>query len=351
MALLRRHDSPPSQLDAWRPSLISTPVVAAARPREAWVDVYKAAAIFLIALGHLPQSKLVECFLWSFHVPAFFLIAGYLSRDRPMAETVRRVTHRMLVPYVASYLVLTALAWWQRESMSASELGATLLGLFYGTHSYPAFVSAPLWFFPSIITVELFYAGVVRRWKAAYLVALIISVWLYRRGIVNMWMSLDLSLLGLNYFVAGRLAAMVRLPERLSHASVWIRIGLFLGCLLVVYELARVGNLWYTGSHYSLSLIGGLAGSLMLICVGQLVPARLSASAPVRFVAENTLFLMCFHLVGIYYANRLLGLGTAHPLSSAILTVTLAFLLLAPLNMLIRRFLPAMIGSSRSTRA
>src|SRR5580765_982120 len=336
----------PSLLVASRLSAATTNV-AATRPREAWVDVYKALAIFLIAFGHLPQSKLTECFLWTFHVPAFFLVAGYLSHVRPMAQTLQRITFRILVPYVSCYLVLTAIAWWQRESMTARELGTILLGVFYGTDSYPGFVSAPLWFFPSIMTVELFYAGVVRRWKAAYVVALVISIWLYRRGMVNIWMSLDLSLLGLNFCVAGRLAALARLPERLSHASVWVRFALFLACLLSAYQLARFGNVWYAGGYYSLSLIGGLVGSLMLICLGQLLPGRMSASAPVRFVSENTLFLMCFHPVGIYYAGRLLGLGAAHPLSSGILTVTLAFLLLVPPNLLVLRFLPEMIGVRR----
>ena len=57
--------------------------------------MYKAVAIFLIALGHLPQSKLTESALWTFHVPAFFLVAGYLSRDRPMRQVLQRIASRL----------------------------------------------------------------------------------------------------------------------------------------------------------------------------------------------------------------------------------------------------------------
>lgn len=57
------------------------------KQRFIWVDYLKATLIFLMVLGHSSQQGIVGEVLSSFHMPAFFMISGFLYH----------VTHHMNV--------------------------------------------------------------------------------------------------------------------------------------------------------------------------------------------------------------------------------------------------------------
>ena len=76
---------------------------AAAAPPDArhlWVDIAKTIGIFLIVFSHLNQSGFSEAFLWTFHVPLFFFISGYLTKPQTDPEFLGRVTRRLVLPYL-----------------------------------------------------------------------------------------------------------------------------------------------------------------------------------------------------------------------------------------------------------
>ena len=53
------------------------------RNRILWLDMAKGIGILLIMIGHLgisviPEAKPVQIWLYSFHIPTFFFLSGYL---------------------------------------------------------------------------------------------------------------------------------------------------------------------------------------------------------------------------------------------------------------------------------
>lgn len=64
-----------------------------------WVDWLKAFLIFLVILGHLPDELHIKWFIYLFHMPAFFIISGYLYRPRAIKEEMRKIVSQLLFPY------------------------------------------------------------------------------------------------------------------------------------------------------------------------------------------------------------------------------------------------------------
>lgn len=70
--------------------------------RMDWLDMAKGYGIFLVMVAHLAEWTPVGSVIYSFHIPLFFLLSGYLFsiRDSFKAFAVKRVKG-MLVPYFA----------------------------------------------------------------------------------------------------------------------------------------------------------------------------------------------------------------------------------------------------------
>ncbi len=48
--------------------------------REYWLDIAKSIGIFLVVLGHTSINENLKIFIYSFHMPLFFLISGFLFK-------------------------------------------------------------------------------------------------------------------------------------------------------------------------------------------------------------------------------------------------------------------------------
>jgi hypothetical protein len=75
---------------------------------------------------------------------------------------------------------------------------------------------------------------------------------------------------------------------------------------------------------------------------------RHTLSRMVRFVSANTLFILCFHQYSASLATRLLPIGWSGSwLGESILIAGASIAMLAPVNLLVLRFLPSLIGAQR----
>lgn len=320
--------------------------------RSLWIDLARTAGIFLIVFSHTEQGDFTDAFLWTFHVPLFFFLSGYLARPQAPGAFLSGLGRKLLLPYLAIYLVTTVLTAAIRRDVDLSWFARTLAGAVYGTHSYADFVNAALWFLPSLMTVELLYVFVVRRFAPSYLVCLALSIALYTRHQLDLFLSIDLSLLGLNFFVAGVAARHYDVVGRLAARPLGLAL-LALGAGGCTAAAASMGNVWYAGEHYALSLGAGLAGILMVasaaLLLAPLVARSRRARSLVTFIGSNTLSIFCFHVFSNPLATALLRpLELGPPLTRGAAIATLSITLLAPCILLIRRLVPELIGVRRA---
>ena len=83
--------------------------VAHSGDRFEWVDVARGIGIVAVAAGHVWTSGPLRDALYSFHMPLFFLLSGYLSRPRPTAAFARAQATTQGTTYLV-YLLLLVLS-------------------------------------------------------------------------------------------------------------------------------------------------------------------------------------------------------------------------------------------------
>ena len=77
------------------------------KKRLDWLDIAKGIAILLVIVGHTVNNPSpIRQVIFSFHMPLFFILAGYTFRMKPWGELVKTSCTRLLVPYF-----LVTLSW------------------------------------------------------------------------------------------------------------------------------------------------------------------------------------------------------------------------------------------------
>ena len=67
--------------------------------RDDVFDALKGIAIILVIMGHCGMGPL-HAFIFSFHVPVFFFVAGFFLKSRPLQEELFLSFKRLVVPYL-----------------------------------------------------------------------------------------------------------------------------------------------------------------------------------------------------------------------------------------------------------
>ncbi len=124
--------------------------------RDAGIDAVRTLAIVAIVTGHVWASETITLGLYSWHVPVFFFLSGYLSSTRkPARALVRDRARTLLRPYLAwfaviylAFVIVTLLG----AAPSLAALGGPLYGGYYALRPFTTF-----WFvFVLFVAVVLF---------------------------------------------------------------------------------------------------------------------------------------------------------------------------------------------------
>ena len=116
------------------------------KKRVAWIDIAKGIAIFLMVCGHTSIPHGVSKWIWSFHMPLFFIVSGMLfvpERYPKFVAFVKRRLQTLIVPYL--FFTLVVILRFPEE-----------LQIVAGGNS-----SGALWFLPVLFFTELIGYGIL----------------------------------------------------------------------------------------------------------------------------------------------------------------------------------------------
>ena len=132
-------------------------MVIAERNRS--IDTLKGLLIFTVVLGHVLLGTLDEnplrYLIYSFHMPIFFFISGYLlnsgnMKQIPIRDIVKKYWHRMLKPWCVAWMVYTLYA--MHDNFSLSSLLHNMYSPYYH-----------LWFIPSLFLCILIFIAIQKK--------------------------------------------------------------------------------------------------------------------------------------------------------------------------------------------
>ncbi len=334
-------------------------------------DVCKALGIILVVWGHAPGlSTTITTLIYSFHMPLFFFVSGYLLKAEkltlPLNRQFRGMARALLVPYL--FFFILSLAYWLATRNVGSKAGKfegiTLIdafeGLFSGLSS-DLFVNPTLWFFPCMFVAQAIYRML---WQvvphAAWIAAITLLAASAVLSLTYPWdfrlpWGLDIVWIALVFFSLGQYLRTMRAAPRTTKftqsswqiSALFALIGIWFGCSLWQgrVDLADANF----GPHIPVYFLNAFLG----IAITWLISRHIPPGKVLRWIAQNTLLIFPLHPLFINFGSGVVKLlGVAHyGWEASVLFSAFGIACTVPAVWFIRRYLPTMVGMPTSPRA
>ena len=340
--------------------------------RIIWIDNAKFLGIFFVILGHYEIDQNLRQYIYSFHMPLFFFISGYLySKNKYMnfKKFISRKIRTLLIPYFL--FAFCSYFFWLIIVRKLSFRGASLLispwkpfvGIFYsiGTGEWRIPLNIALWFVTCLFVCEIafwFISKYAKDSKQLISILIIIGIIGYLDSIfvnIKMPWSADVAMTAIVFYGTGYLMKRAKADmviTELSDAKLSVLlIVIFCASIMTCYLNSPIDMNNNSYGNILLFYISAFAGIIFYLGISKIIkPNRL-----IRYIGKNTIVLIglggivMFVLNGIIYL--LIGRLTSRFLISipqAILFSTIEIILTIPFIYGINRFFPYLLGRTRS---
>lgn len=140
---------------------------------QPWIDSAKGIGVILVVMGHLLYDSNIPYLnqiIYSFHMPMFFIISGYLQKKDIPNDYLIKKARKLLIPFI-SFIIPWELFYWGIIMRQSTSIVAILFDAFYvkGTIS-----NCPLWFL--IILFEIYVILYVTKLPQRSLKVLLLSL-------------------------------------------------------------------------------------------------------------------------------------------------------------------------------
>ncbi|MFP3123673.1 acyltransferase family protein [Ectobacillus funiculus] len=286
--------------------------------REGWLDAAKGFGMILVVAGHAYNHNDLITYIYWFHMPAFFLFSGYVSKSieqwSQLGSYVKKRAYSLLVPY-AIYLGLFTAARYLGEILHGNlswqwymkDIGGLLFGGRFITGYYGVFWFITCLFFTQVLFQLMFL--VFKKTKTRLLCIFFLYVISHIEGwhvntlggsepSLHMYVpwNIDVSLLALCYYSIGYYTKtyLKRIPALLTGICILLTVG----CI----ALQELGLLDYHLSmkylnydYYALDLLIPLIMIISYCGIFQLITSAKVLSV-LSFINHRGLTIMYMHI-------------------------------------------------------
>ncbi|MBC2315972.1 acyltransferase family protein [Listeria booriae] len=316
--------------------------------RLIWIDNLKAYGVILVIIGHsivqpitYEYSALLMKLIYSFHMPLFFFISGFLFSSKARGNYFGRKWKSLLLPYfifqIISVLFINAFYYVTTGQLERDPI-STILSIFYlnGNVGW----NAPLWFLIvlAIMDILFYFFNKLKKhgWLQFFLVVVSCIIgWQLSQTGIKYPLGLQIVFSCFIFYYLGNLTKKYRIMKRLSrHLGVYFSIVIASGGFLVASMLwlngTRFVSLYdnYFGTSYALFLVTALCGILFSFLIFQMIYGlnilTVLGRQSILLLGTQYFLLLTFdkigHILGIYS-------GTAFYLYVKVSLVLLTYLI------------------------
>lgn len=286
-----------------------------------WLDYTKVLGIFLVIYGHGGLCGDLFKYIYSFHMPMFFIVSGMLYKPLTVRETVCKNWKGLMIPYfllnlicyVPIFIVSSIKGNLSLDSI-ISNWGAVLLGLGYNSNGLIP-ISTPCWFIYALFIAKVILSFV--KCSKVWLISLSIFSFLITTVLqyfnIDTLIPIDSALLAipficLGYVLRNKIVEIVQ-TENYTLLSLFILL-LVLWVYIVNVNGTIDMNTCKTGNNILLFYTAAIIASLIFFKLCYKVCNRLClckiVTGGVNLIAKSTMLYIAFNLIAISYTVKIM---------------------------------------------
>ena len=311
--------------------MIENEIIAPKPKRDASISIAKAVAIILMVIGHTEYPGLLTSVLYTFHMPLFFITAGYFfsrrSAERPWDFCSKRFRglYVPMVKWSLMWLLLHNLFhhWgilnetygnWEKgvtHPYALKEMVSRTVQIFTSMSGYDEFMAGAFWFFRGLLVASILYLVLFRlieaqwRRREEWHIAALICLAAVTFTAAHIYFGFKVSVIpagawretwGLFFFGIGVIYR--QWEPQVMKGGAWMALAcLLLVCFAGTQHWSGMNNIGRYRDLWSLPLTG-VAGFIAVHYASKAIAAREGwLKQLLTFIGENTLYILVFHII------------------------------------------------------
>ncbi|WP_076459669.1 acyltransferase family protein [Limosilactobacillus caccae] len=278
--------------------------------RIIWVDIAKAIAIILMIIGHECSKKSIIAFIFSFHMPLFFMMSGYtsspiISWNQLLKKTKRNFINSWLLAAIMITLLGFEIVLFQHKNI-LSVLQLDLKGIFWGSNYGIDHLNnvGVMWFLIVFFWAKFFYDFLQIIVPNNYN-GLVLGILSYFAFVVsnNVWLPQALDIVPIASLFMWIGAYLREIQSKLNFNKYLISVVII---AIFIYWIAMIQNNVYIDMsvrHYPLfifSILEAVAGTIIISFISNGISKNSSFNF-LKTIGRNTLAILCIHHLDLYW--------------------------------------------------
>lgn len=305
-----------------------------------WIDLAKGFSCLLVVVGHtISSDSTLYRYIFSFHMPLFFILAGFTFRPKPMRPLIKSSAKRLLVPYTIVFLlwhVMNALKSGPISTQALSSLAKTFIFASGINLDAPQVLAVGMsWFLMVLFVSRIIFNGaatITQRAKhplasLGLICSISLAAGLVLGGKLKLYLpfSFDIALIAVFFMFIGYAAKECKVDKRVDH--VWIAAIISAGIWIIAASNSSLE--FATRAYHSiiLMLIAAIAGTLsfclfaMIIAKAQSKAISLLIKKPLLFYGRQGMAIYCIHALDWWIAWNSLPFLVGLPFSNGLASI------------------------------
>ena len=281
-------------------------VVTKTKKRIEYMDIAKGIGILLMIIGHIKlEHEKIITFIYSFHMPLFFLISGYFFKYRIKKDEIKYILKHLILPYIITCLSIILYNCirlvidqnYDELITVIKEIGkASLFGCGYGTH-YGIRQIGAIWFLLALSVALYLMNSIYTSRYRTILVAIFAYIGYTTSRYVWLPLSVQPGMVALIYIYLGMLAHQNDLLNQKIPAYMYT-------CMfsLVIFSTLFLKKMCIVTNTYNgvIDFLVGISGTVLCIKISQLIESGTRfIKKGLVFIGQNSLKCMCIHLFSL----------------------------------------------------
>lgn len=330
--------------------------------RISWIDYAKCIGIYLVVLGHLPIPEQLSAYIYSFHMPLFFFISGYLLKNNQITfDTFFSIKIRTLVIPYLTFSAFTYIFWllagrhFGSDASSNIALYKPAIGILYANATNDWMIhNIPLWFIPCLFVVEIVFYFIRKLPISIYYAIIACAAIGYIDSLympIRLPWGIDVAFTAIVFYGLGNILRQTNtLNQKQSKISY---ILLVVAIICFVYGNFKQGRVDLNSLEFNniiLFYTTACSGIFICIHVCKLFPQLQS----INFISNHTLTILALHGLAISVIKAIMVFILHQPidiLENSLLTNSViafvAIILLVPCMFLFESYVPIVIGKKK----
>lgn len=314
------------------------------------LDVAKGIGIILVIIGHLDTSELLHKWIYSFHMPFFFFISGFLNKDKDnFNEVVISKFKRLIVPYfffgILSIIVMLTFKVLLKNPITKEHID-DILRIFY-LKGNPIPMNKVIWFLMVLFWMEMLNFFLSKKISATVQLvgSIVVSGIVYYSFIhfkFRLPFGLDIVPFALIFFTLGKLIKQkVDISQITKTTNLWLLLIPMLTIFLMLKFKFNLDLLQLTFENPFLIVLTSFSGIYLLLLISFLI----SKNGILEYLGTNSIVILGTHIIII----NLLKLVTGKMHIDLNWYVYLIVILFSsyPIIFIVNRYLPWSIGAKK----